>query len=293
MIKTLHGIRETVDFAEGSSIVIYENEQYEDYPNHWHSPLEIIMPITGAYRVVCGGDSFDLNAGDIMLIAPGTLHSLYAPKTGQRLIIQVDFSFLSQLKEFGSVMAFMAPGICISAQGTSDIHAEAERILYRTLEEYRSKGVLKEALIYSYLIQLIVLVGRQYTQPTREHAEKTIKNQDYIDKFLSVCDYINQHFDENMTLEDAAALAGFSKFYFTRLFKQFTGVSFYKYLNRRRIMCAEQLLIEPDISVTEVSIRCGFGSLSAFIRMFKLQKGCTPTEFRSLYLASDFTSKNA
>ncbi len=140
MIKTLHGIRETVDFADGSSIVVYENEEYEDYPNHWHPPLEIIMPITGGYRVVCGGVPFDLNAGDILLIAPGTLHSLYAPKTGRRLIVQVDFSFLSQLKEFNSVMSFMAPGICISAQGTSEIHAEAERILYRALDEYRSKG---------------------------------------------------------------------------------------------------------------------------------------------------------
>lgn len=292
MIKSLHGIRETVDFAEGSSIVVYENDEYEDYPNHWHTPLEIIMPISGGYRVVCEGVSFDLNTGDILLISPGTLHSLYAPQAGRRLIVQVDFSFFSQLKEFNSVLAFMAPGICLSAQGTSEIHAEAKHILHRVLEEHHGKGALKEVLIYSWLTQLIVLVGRQYTEPAPEHAQRMPKHQDYIDKFLSVCDYINQHFDENMTLEDAAALAGFSKFYFTRLFKQFTGVSFYKYLNRRRIMYAEQLLIEPNISVTEVAIRSGFGSLSAFIRMFKLQKGCTPTEFRSLYLAADFARRN-
>ena len=78
-------------------------------------------------------------------------------------------------------------------------------------------------------------------------------------------------------------MAGFSKFHFTRLFKQFSGLSFYKYVNKKRIERAEQLLINPSISVTEVALQSGFSSLSAFIRMFKLMKGCTPTEFRDLY----------
>ncbi len=287
----MYGVRETVDFAEGSSVVIYDNELYEDYPNHWHSPIEIIMPIVGGYRAVCGGITFDLNVGDILLITPGTIHSIFAPKTGRRLIVQADFSILGQLKEFNSIMAFLSPAICISEHNTPEIYEQAKQIMDNILEEYHNSLALKEAVIYAFLIQMIVLIGRRHTVPVIEPNEKAIRQQDYAEKFLYVCDYINQHFDENLTLEDVAALAGFSKFYFTRLFKQFTGVSFYKYLNRRRIMYAEQLLIEPQISVTEVAIRSGFGSLSAFIRMFKLQKGCTPTEFRSLYLAADFNSR--
>lgn len=288
MNKELHGLRETVNFAEGAPIVMYENDQPVNYPNHWHSPIEIIMPVSGEYRVVCGERIFELNTGDILLIAPGTLHSLFAPKTGRRLIVQVDFSILRGLKEFNSIMAFITPAICISAAKTPEMHAEAERIMRSILQEHREGGALKEPLIYSYLIQMIVLIGRRYTAPLGEPAERAVRQPDYVEKFLYVCDYINQHFDESLTLDDAAALAGFSKFYFTRLFKQFTGVSFYKYLNRRRIMYAEQLLIEPQTSVTEAAIRSGFGSLSAFIRMFKLHKGCTPSEFRMLYLASGF-----
>ena len=87
----------------------------------------------------------------------------------------------------------------------------------------------------------------------------------------------------NQGLDDVASLAGFSKYHFSRLFKNFTGLSFYKYLNKKRIEQAEKLLVDPALSITEVALQSGFSSLSAFIRMFKLIKDCTPTEFRSLY----------
>jgi len=81
-----------------------------------------------------------------------------------------------------------------------------------------------------------------------------------------------------------ADITGFSKYHFTRLFKQFTNISFYKYLNQKRIANAETLLINPDMSITEVALHSGYTSLSAFIRMFKLIKNCTPTEFRHMYI---------
>ena len=100
---------------------------------------------------------------------------------------------------------------------------------------------------------------------------------------MDVCSYINDHCTEELTLDTVAARAGFSKYHFTRLFKQFTNVSFYKYLNQKRIENAERLLTNPQMSVTEVSLASGFSSLSSFIRMFKLVKGCTPSEYRALY----------
>ena len=109
------------------------------------------------------------------------------------------------------------------------------------------------------------------------------KQDEYLEKFLDICDYITEHCAEDLTLDDIANMSGFSKFYFSRLFKQFTNVSFYKYVNQKRIAMAEQLLIEPQNSVTDVALNCGFSSLSSFIRMFKIVKGCTPTEFRSMY----------
>ena len=104
-----------------------------------------------------------------------------------------------------------------------------------------------------------------------------------MEKFMYICEYISEHCTENITLDDAAQLAGFSKFHFSRLFKCFTNVSYYKYMNQKRIAFAENLLIDPELSVTEVALRSGFDSLSSFIRMFKIIKGVTPTEFKNMY----------
>ena len=78
-------------------------------------------------------------------------------------------------------------------------------------------------------------------------------------------------------------IAGFSKYHFTRLFKQFTNNTFYKYLNQKRIELALTFLADPNISVTEAAMQSGFTNPSTFIRVFKAEKGCTPTEFRKMF----------
>ena len=132
-------------------------------------------------------------------------------------------------------------------------------------------------------LQMLVMVARYYTaSPDRFAGIKPNKQQEYTEKFLSICNYLNEHCTEDLTLEEVADMAGFSKYHFSRLFKEFAGMPFYKYLNTRRIAYSEKLLLDPEINVTEVAIRSGFNSISAFMRMFKIVRNCTPTQFRNL-----------
>lgn len=108
------------------------------------------------------------------------------------------------------------------------------------------------------------------------------KQHEYVEKFMMVCNYITDHCTENITVEELADLAGFSKFHFARLFKQFSNMSCYEYLTQKRIAHAERLLIEPGLSITEVAMRSGFNSLSTFNRIFKSAKNCTPSEYKNL-----------
>ncbi len=79
MIKILNGIRETVDYDLFSSIKLYHNMQAEDYPLHWHTAMEIIMPLKDEYTVVIDETSHTFGPNDIFIIPPGTLHHLIAP----------------------------------------------------------------------------------------------------------------------------------------------------------------------------------------------------------------------
>ena len=90
-----------------------------------------------------------------------------------------------------------------------------------------------------------------------------------------------------LPLEKLASIAGYSKYHFSRIFKEYNGVSYIQYINGKRIKAAERLMADSSYPITEVAMQCGFASLTTFNRAFKKAKGCTPTEFRKMYKYSD------
>ena len=79
MIKILNGIHETVAYDYFPTIKLYHNMEAEDYPLHWHTAMEIIMPVRKEYTVVIDETPHTFGEGDIFITPPGTLHRLIAP----------------------------------------------------------------------------------------------------------------------------------------------------------------------------------------------------------------------
>jgi len=284
MIENLNGIRETVNYRKDTRLRLYNNVQIEDYPDHWHTPVEIIMPIENIYSVVVGGHTITLNPTDIIFICPGVIHSLKAHGKGRRIIFQAEITMFTAIREFESILSLMSPVLKITKENPHDIHKHICNLLLQINEEYNNSNILMETIIYSKLLNIFVLVGRNYTSNSVFFNGMDYQNKEYTEKFIFICNYINEHCTEDLNLDKIAKLAGFSKYHFTRLFKQITTTTFYKYLNLKRIEHAQKLLANPGISVTEVALNSGFSSLSAFIRMFKLINHCTPTEYRNMFI---------
>lgn len=283
MIETLNGLKETVNFKEDTNLRLYNNDEAEDYPMHWHAPLEILMPTENSYRATCNSTEYLLREGDILIINPGVIHQLTAPAVGKRLIFQADYSILRRIKELENTLSAIAPALLITPEDSPHAHSHIHQLMCSIKDEYFADAPMSEAAVYSKLIEIFVWIGREYSPTARNFSGTASKRREYTEKFLDICNYINEHCTENISLDDAAQMAGFSKYHFSRLFKCFTNVSYYKYVNQKRIACAENLLIDPSLSVTEVALRSGFESLSSFIRMFKIMKSCTPTEFKNMY----------
>lgn len=102
--------------------------------------------------------------------------------------------------------------------------------------------------------------------------------QKHIDRALA---YIQRSYRKDISLSDAAAYCGISPNYFSLLFKQKTGESFTKYLNRLRIEKAKMLLSQTDLYIYEISDSIGYGDLAYFSKIFKQQTGLSPSEWRS------------
>lgn len=286
MIESLNGIHETVNYKQDTSIKLYDNDKYEDYPAHWHAVPEIIMPTRNIYTVVHEGETTVLREGDIILISPGCIHTLYAPERGRRIIFQPDINPLRFMKEFDGLLSMMPPLTVITPEANPDIHSRIHQLLTEIRDEYYSAGVMfSEISIYSKTLEILTLIGRGIAPLGAETnvGVATGRQEEYVARFMQILDYISANCTDDLGLDDVAAMSGFSKFYFSKLFKQFTGVSFYKYVNQKRIERAAALLTDPENAITNVALGCGYNSLSSFIRMFKIVKGCTPTEFRNMY----------
>ena len=96
-----------------------------------------------------------------------------------------------------------------------------------------------------------------------------------------IVDYIEANLTEEISLSDLALEAGLSKFHFSRLFKDAIGVTPHKYVVKRRIEQAAQVLRRGDVTIAQVAHRFGFTDQSHFTRVFKQVKGVTPKRFIS------------
>ena len=78
MIKILNGVRETVSYDVSKTLMLYHNDEKEEYPFHWHTPIEVIMPLRNGYHVELPSDvHYHLREHDIIFLRPGSLHKLY------------------------------------------------------------------------------------------------------------------------------------------------------------------------------------------------------------------------
>lgn len=102
-------------------------------------------------------------------------------------------------------------------------------------------------------------------------------------RVAKVQDYINQHYRDEIHLDDLADLVGMTPTAFSRFFKLRTGRPISDYIMDLRLGHATRLLADSTMTVAEICYDCGFNSISHFNRVFRKRKGCVPTEFRETY----------
>ncbi len=280
----LNGVFEKVGYSNSTSLLLHINNECENYPIHWHTATEIIMPLENTYSVTLNKVNYSLNEGDILIIPPGELHELYAPKSGTRIIFLFDSSILRDLSSSQGILTILNQAHLITKDTCPEIYEQEQNLMSEIKDEYLNSAPLWETSIYAKILEMFVLIGRNHIDSGTLFPDvRAVKQKEYIEKFNKIIDYIDCNYTEDITLDKIAAMAGFSKFHFSRLFKQFADTSFYDYLNLRRIKSAETLLLDPNLAITEVALQSGFSSISTFNRVFKSLKKCTPTEFKDMY----------
>lgn len=270
----------------------------DDFPSvflHWQDTMEIIYIKKGKGIAKVDLDTFQIREGDIIFAPPGHLHGLsrmpHERMEYENIIFDLSLlgsgvidicsqKYLTPLKS--GQLPFPA---CITPQDAlhspiSDCLNNIDR-LCETCPPGYELGIKSDMFrIFSVILRHTDTRQMPDTASLSHGSPLPVRTAQKINRLKTVVDYIEKNYQRRITIDDAAALCGYSPSHFMRWFQQMTGMSFICFLNRFRLEKAYLELRNTDKSVLEVSQQCGFDNLSNFNRMFKRQFQKTPREVR-------------
>ena len=272
---------EIVKFPNHSSFRIWVNDVSDNYMLHWHSVMEIIVPIENVYSANVHDSFFQIMPGEILIIPPGMLHELTAPPSGKRLFYMFDLSVFRTLKSYESIQSLLARPIHITPSSYPSIYEDMYSLLMQMQLAFQQRQEYHELKIYSLLLDFFARLCCQHSHMQNLFPNvRPAKQKEYVQKFNLLLKNMEEHYMDELDLSVLAESVGFSKFHFLRLFKQYTGTTPNEYIALYRIRVAEKLLCRSEYSIADIAALSGFTSLSTFNRLFRQYKKCSPSEYR-------------
>ena len=170
------------------------------------------------------------------------------------------------------------PFFVIKGNEKKEINQLAERIVI----EDSDNRYAKDLMIHTLSVELMIILSRAIRGEWEESLR--VKNGKAKELVAIAKQYMDENFDQGITVSEAASYVFLSQGYFTRAFRDDTGISPMNYLMKKSIEKACKLIQNNEIKVSAISLQSGFSSPQRFNVAFRKQMGMTPMEYRKKYL---------
>lgn len=261
--------------------------------DHAHDYVQIWYVNKGSFDHSIGNHRYRMVAGNLFVIPPYTVHRVDMLPGEELLITGCEFmpecidsayrtssdlratAYRDWLSPFLVPEEHVRPKVTLT--GEDDLIVR--RLLDEMLHEYTDKPTFYEAHLRADLMKLLAVLLRVYSADM-EHDLRNVAGEHR--RMIAQCiNYIHQNYNEDLRLEEMYRRALVSRTTFCQLFKEMTGKTFSAYVNDLRIRRAMRLLLDPSLTVNEVSYRVGFNNVSYFSRRFKEIVGLSPSRYRA------------
>lgn len=248
------------------------------HPLHWHDEIEILYPLSGKADISIDGVKYDLRKRHLLVVESGQIHSTHNERTGSMfLCIHLSREKLAEyMPEFETLRIRCLP------ENISDEKFPHYLSICQMLDQL-TKLFIQEPPVFPLEAEGLIL---QAAARLAEHfgssalAPSTLPDRLTAERIHTVIRYVEEHFQEPISLTDAADLLGLSKEYFCRFFKKNMGISFLQYLNEIRVSHIYYDLLHTDLSILDIIEKNGFTNQKLFNSTFKKIYGCTPSAVR-------------
>ena len=244
---------------------------------HYHEFDKIVLLLSGRVDYAVESVSYDLRPWDILLVKHHVIHKALIDKSVpyERIILYLDGKYFDRL----------LPGA-----GLTDCFETADRAgEYRLVPDAEQRAELEQTILAyekaaadtrfgaqamreSYILQLLVLIGRINAAPQREE-------QRYDPKIRQTLSYINENLGRELSVEQLSERVYLSRYHFMRLFKAETGSTVHAYVRQKRLLYAARLIREGT-PANQAAEAAGFADYSAFHRAFRQSFGISPGQLK-------------
>ena len=242
---------------------------------------EVAYIISGDRKTITPTETYFSSAGAVGFTPPYVYHKTMAASDElyERILIKFTPAYVEPfIKEMGLPVfeQLYEQKICYFAE---DVRKRIEKMFFEMVEEFEKDHVHKEFLLQGMLFRLLYTIYQE-----RLPQEGIVRNMTPLTPpVMDAIVYVEDHYALNPSLEETAAVAGFSAAYFSRLFSSQLGMSYTEYLDSIKIRHAQVLLAQTKKSVMEIAEETGYCHGNYLNSQFKKKVGMTPGEYRKKY----------
>ena len=281
---------ESLSFNNARAINVAGPVSERSFPAHRHAYGEIIVVGSGSKNIFRIDDKlYSLTPGDIILVWPMETHEIVDANREDCIIVQYSNTFADSLFDFKRIISRYHDLHILCIRSHPVLVNKLKSIIEKLQMEWQYDDPTREMRCAMHLLEFMSTLGNGHYELDADisnDGSKTVSDTT-LNNIICVMDYIKN----NLTADDLsqtamASLAGISKDYFSRAFKEVTGQNYIKWLNAVRCEKAVSLFPEESLTLTEIAMLSGFKSIPSFNRVFALYKISSPSQYRKAYIES-------
>ena len=283
MKKELSTAFDTRQYMQSDSLEIFYyndvNLNHISFPQHEYYEFYFFLEGDVVYQI--GSESYLLRYGDYLLIPPGVPHRPEFQSTDipyRRFVLWLSRDFYERLlaasPEFSYGFDYVKRVGHYRFETDFITRQGIQGLLMDLLEEKNSSRSFRDLHIRMMAASFLVHINR-LIYDTCHDISPSYENVLY----LNVCDYINNHLEEDLSLDTLAAFFYVSKYHISHIFKDNMGISLHQYVVKKRLQAIKNGILS-GIPFNQLIYQFGFHDYTSFYRAFKKEFGLSPTEFR-------------